>query len=80
MNFIVKLSLSKNIIINVKYNSILIVVNKLTKYTNFIPGREKKNAKDLAKVMLNKIIFNLRIPQSIISNIDILFIFKFWNT
>ena len=80
MDFIVKLLLSKNTITDIKYNSILVVVDRLTKYAHFIPWEEKGNAKDLAKVILKEIIANHGIPQSIISNKDKLFTSKFWNT
>ena len=80
MDFIVKLPLSKNTIMDIKYNSILVVVDRLTKYAHFIPWKEKGNAKDLAKVILKEIIANHGIPQSIISDRDKLFTSKFWNT
>ena len=77
MNFIVKLPLSKNTITDIKYNSILVVVDRLTKYAHFIPWKKKGNAKDLAKMILKEIIANHRIPQSIISNREKLFTSKF---
>ena len=80
MDFIVKLPLFKDTIMDIKYDSILVVVDRLTKYAHFIPWKEKGNAKDLAKVILKKIIANHRIPQNIISNRDKLFTSKFWNT
>ena len=80
MDFIVKLPLSKGTITDIKYNSILVVVNRLTKYAHFIPWKEKENAKDLAKVILKEIIANQRISQSIISDRDKLFTSRFWNT
>ena len=80
MDFIVKLPLSKDTITDIKYDSILVVVDRLTKYAHFIPWKKKRNAKDLVKVILKEIIANHRIPQSIISNRDKLFTFKFWNT
>ena len=80
MDFIVKLPLFKDTITDIKYNSILVVVDRLTKYAHFIPWREKGNAKDLAKVILKEIIANHGILQSIISDRDKLFISKFWNT
>ena len=63
MDFIVKLPLSKDTITNIKYNSILVVVSRLTKYAHFIPWKEKGNAKDLAKVILKEIIANHGIPK-----------------
>ena len=80
IDFIVKLPLSKDTITDIKYNSILVVVDRLTKYAHFIPWKEKGNAKDLAKVILKEIIANHGIPQSIISDKDKLFTSKFWNT
>ena len=80
IDFIVKLPLSKDTITDIKYNSILVVVDRLTKYAHFIPWKEKGNAEDLAKVILKEIIANHGIPQSIISDRDKLFTFKFWNT
>jgi hypothetical protein len=40
MDFITKLPLSKDSAIEVKYNSILIVVNRLTKWVYFILYKE----------------------------------------
>jgi hypothetical protein len=40
MDFITKLPLSKDPTIGVKYNSILIVVDRLTKWVYFIPYKE----------------------------------------
>ena len=80
MDFIVKLPLSKDTITDIKYNNILVVVDRLTKYAHFIPWKEKGNAKDLANEILKEIIANHRIPQSIISNRKKLFTSIFWNT
>ena len=80
MDFIVKLPLSEDTITDIKYNNILVVVDRLTKYTHFIPWKEKRNAKDLAKVILKEIITNHKKLQSIISDRDKLFTSKFWNT
>ena len=80
MDFIVNLPLSKDTITDIKYDNILVVVDRLTKYAHFIPWKEKGNAKDLAKVILKKIIANHGIPQSIISDSDKLFTSKFCNT
>ena len=80
MDFIVKLPLSKDTITDIKYNSILVVVDRLTKYAHFIPWKEKRNAEDLAKMILKKIIANHGIPQSIIFDRDKFFTSKFWNT
>ena len=77
MDFIVKLPLSKDTITDIKYNSILVVVDRLTKYAHFIPWKKKGNAEDLPKVILKEIIANHKIPQSIISDRNKLFTSKF---
>ena len=69
-----------NTVTGVKYGSIFVVVDKLTKYAYFIPWREKSNAEDLAKVMLKEIICNHGILQSIIFDRDKFFTSKFGNT
>ena len=40
MDFVVKLSKSKDISTDIKYNSILVIINKLTKYAYFISYME----------------------------------------
>ena len=77
MDFIIKLPPSKDTITGVIYNSILVVVDQLTKYAQFIPWREKKTADKLAKALLKKIVSNHGILQSIISDRDKFFISNF---
>jgi hypothetical protein len=64
----------------VKYNSILVITNQLTKYTYFINYLESSNTKDLAYTFLCIIITNYRMLEMIISNQDKLFISKFWKS
>ncbi len=52
LDFIIKLSLSKNLIINISYNSILIITNRLTKYAYFINYLEIFNIEDLIYTFL----------------------------
>ena len=40
MDFIIKFSKSENISTGTKYNSILIIIDKLTKYIYFIPSKK----------------------------------------
>ena len=77
MDFIIKLLPSKDTVTGVLYNSILIVVDRLTKYARFIPWREKESADKLAKTILKEIVSNYGIPQSIISDRDKHFTSKF---
>ncbi len=68
LNFIIKLLLSKNPIIKVDYNSILIIINKLIKYIYFINYIKALNAEDLICTFLQIIFANYNISAEIISN------------
>ena len=48
IDFIVKFSRSEDINIEIKYNSILIIINKLTKYIYFILYKKLFKAKQIA--------------------------------
>ena len=57
MDFMIKLPPSKDTVTGVIYNNIF-VVDRLTKYAQFIPWREKKSADKLAKTMLKDNVSN----------------------
>ena len=48
MDFIIKFPKSEDIITDTKYDSILIIINKLTKYTYFILYKELFETKQIA--------------------------------
>ncbi len=52
MNFITKLSTSKNSAWEVKFDSILTIVDRLTKYTMFISFKETTTAPVLMYIIL----------------------------
>ena len=62
MDFIVKLPLSKKLIIRTKFDSILVVVNRLIKWEMFIPYKELFIAEDLAYIFLRWIVAKHRLP------------------
>ena len=55
MDFIIKLLPLEDTITGVIYDSILVIVDRLTKYAQFIPWRKKESADKLAKAMLKKL-------------------------
>ena len=61
-DFIIKLSLAQG------YNSILVVVNRLTKIVYFIPTMEKTSAEGLAQLFRDNVWKLHRLPESIISD------------
>ena len=56
MNFIIKLSNFKNVIIDVIYDSILVIIDRLIKYSHIISFNEIYIAKQLKFIVLNKLI------------------------
>ena len=73
MDFIVKLSKSEDVSIKVKYDSILVVINKLTKYTHLILCNENFIAKETVCVVLDRVIRYYGISESITSDKDKIF-------
>ena len=59
---------------------ILIVTDRLTKYTYILLYKEVSTAEELASQLLRAIFTYHRMPDEIISDRDKLFISKFWTT
>ena len=77
MDFIVKLLKSEDISTKIKYNSILIVVNKFTKYIYLILYNEGFTAKQIVYIVLDRIVRHHDISESIILDRDKIFINNF---
>ena len=60
------------------YDSILVIVNRLTKMVHHKPVKIIINASSLAKVILNVVVWHYGIPDSIVTDRGSLFISKFW--
>ncbi|CEP07157.1 hypothetical protein [Parasitella parasitica] len=73
MDFIVKLPRSKG------FDSIFVVVDRLTKMAHFIPCNESMPAKELASLFINNIFKLHGLPTSIVSDRGSLFTAKFWK-
>jgi hypothetical protein len=80
LDFIVKLSLLKEALIKVVYDSILVVTDRLIKYARFISYKEGSTVEELVYTFNRNIIANYGIPEEIISNRNKLFISKFWKS
>jgi len=61
-DFITKLPLAQG------YNSILVIVNRLTKMVHFIPTMEKTSVEGLARLFTDNVWKLHRLPESIISD------------
>ncbi len=73
MDFIVKLLESKDPVIGGTFNSIIVIVDKLIKYAILIPYKETYKAYQLGFVLLDRLIRDYSIPESITSDRDRLF-------
>ena len=62
------------------YNSILIIVDQLTKIESYKPVKVTINALQLADVILNVVIQHHGLPDSIITDRGSLFTSKFWSS
>lgn len=62
-----------------RYNDILVVVDRLTKYTHFIPLAHPYTAKLVARLFVEYVIKLHGVPRSIITDRDHIFIKDFWR-
>jgi len=73
MNFIIKLSKSTNLATRDKYDSILVMIDKLIKYSHIIACKDKFTAKQLRYIVLNRLIRYHDILKELTSDKDKLF-------
>jgi transposase InsO family protein len=62
------------------YDSILVMVDRLTKYTHFVPCMKSITAEELAHLVLDRLIRYHGIPKSFITDRDKLFTSNYWKT
>ena len=80
MNFIIKLSESEKLVTEVTYDSILMIIDKLIKYSHLISFKESYSADQLEFIVLNRLIWYHDIPEKMTSDRDKLFISNYWKT
>ena len=68
IDFIIKLSKSKDLINNINYNNIFIIVERFTKYNKFIFINESYLIEDLIDIVVRKVINNYRLLDKFIIN------------
>ena len=77
MDFIVKLSLFKKFLTEVFYDSILTIVNQLTKKVQFISYKKVSNTEELTYIFLRNVTALQDLSDEIISDRDKLFMLNF---
>ena len=79
MDFIVKLPKSKDPATGTTYDSILVMVDRLTKYSHFVPCNETINAEQLGYLVLDRLIRYHGVPTTFITDRDKLFTSNYWK-
>ena len=62
-----------------RYNVILVVVDRLTKYAHFIPVKHPYTASTIAQAFLDNVVKLHGLPNSIVSDKDTVFVSHFWT-
>jgi hypothetical protein len=77
LDFVVKLLLSRDPITGVKYDSILVIADKLTKYIYIILYLEASTVENLAYIFLRVVVTNYSVLEKMILDRDKFFILRF---
>ena len=80
MDFVTGLPWSKDPTTELAYDSILVIVDRFTKYAIMVPFRRDYTAQQLAYVLKDRLIREHGIPRTIISDRDKLFTSNYWAT
>lgn len=62
-----------------QHDSIMVIVDRLTKVTHFIPVKSTFSASDVAKVFIRDVVRLHGVPKKIVSDRDAKFNSKFWK-
>jgi hypothetical protein len=74
MDFIVGLPRTQS-----RYNSIWVIVDRLTKVAHFIPVKTTHSGPQLAKLYMSRIVYLHGVPKKIVSNRGTQLTLKFWE-
>jgi hypothetical protein len=80
LDFIVKLPKSREPLTKTTYDSILVIVEELTKYAYFEPYRESSTAEDLAYIFMKTVVARHGTPEVIKSDRGTVFTSQFWKS
>lgn len=80
IDFITQLPRSKDSATRKNYDSIMVIVDRLTKYAHFLPVESTATAAQIAMVLLRVVTANHGMPRYITTDRDKLFISKLWKS
>ena len=80
MDFITDLLGSKDPVTGVFSDAILVIVDKLTKYTHFVPCTKTVTAEQLGYLVLDRLVRHHSLPLAFITDRDKLFTSAYWQT
>ena len=79
MDFITDLLGSKDPVTSVFSDAILVIVNRLTKYTHFVPCTKKVTVEQLGYLVLDRLVRHHGLPLAFITDRDKLFTSAYWQ-
>ena len=80
MNFIIKLSKSEKLVTEKIYDSILVIIDRLIKYSHLISFKKSYSADQLEFIVLNRLIRYHNISKEMTSDRDKFFTLNYWKT
>ena len=80
MDFITKLPKSNGPVTRITYNSIMVIVDRFTKYLIVILFKETYTAEQLGYLLLDRLVRDHGVPITIITDRDKLFTSNYWKT
>ncbi|KAI8402590.1 hypothetical protein FOFC_17905 [Fusarium oxysporum] len=80
MDFITKLPLSEDPSTGTFYDSIMVIVDRLTKFSIYLPYREATDAEVMAYIFYDRVVRERGLPREILSDRGPTFASKFWQS
>ncbi|KAH7461789.1 hypothetical protein FOMA001_g18899 [Fusarium oxysporum f. sp. matthiolae] len=80
MDFITKLPLSEDPSTGIFYDSIMVIVDRLTKFSIYLPYREATDAEVMAYIFYDRVVRERGLPKEILSDRGPTFASKFWQS
>ncbi len=70
----------KDLINNINYNNVLVIIKRLIKYSKFIPAHESHSIEDLIDIIIRKVINNYKLVDKFVTDKDTIFALQFFIT